>query len=189
MPLIVLNKCVVSPADFVAFWQPRYSYSDRTYRENISLRTPESLLALFQWKIGAWLYESNKEHVNKCFISRIDEWKSLPPDTGAAEFLEQIFKTGVPIWRIFWLHCWNQRFPIYDQHVHRAMVYVQTGKIEELPETDAPKIDSYLEAYLPFYDEHFKEIDVPRRADQALWAFGKFMKTWEKTRVPATDEN
>jgi len=39
----------------------------------------------------------------------------------------------------------------------------------------------YVDRYLPFWNEHFARLD-PRAVDQALWAFGKFMK--EKRNTP-----
>lgn len=84
------------------------------------------------------------------------------------------FGNGGAIWRIFWLHCHRpDEFPIYDQHVHRAMVYVQTGETEEIPNYDPRIIDAYINRYLPFHVQ-FEAIDR-RSVDKALWAFGKFI--------------
>jgi hypothetical protein len=69
------------------------------------------------------------------------------------------------------------RFPIYDQHVHRAMAFIQTGALEEIPTDDAQKIASYIHRYLPFHAT-FAGIgiqSVNRAVDKALWAFGKFL--------------
>jgi hypothetical protein len=186
MPMIVLNQRETTPVDFVSFWQPRYAYpNDSVYTVNIRLGTPDSLKALFRWKIGERLWKTSQKLINENFISRSPEWESLAFDTTAEQFLDK-FSNGGPIWRIFWLHCWNQRFPIYDQHVHRAMMFIKTGRSEELSGTEAEKISSYLNCYRPFFDEKFEGIK-PRHADQALWTFGKFIKTWEKKTPAAFD--
>jgi hypothetical protein len=72
-------------------------------------------------------------------------------DESPSELLAR-FREGGVIWRIFWLHCWQpERFPIYDQHVHRAMRFLQTGKPDEIPLREADKIRAYLSDYMPFH--------------------------------------
>ena len=45
----------------------------------------------------------------------------------------------------------NQRFPIYDQHVHRAMVFVEEGRFEELDTfSEEEVVEFYLTRYLRF---------------------------------------
>ena len=69
-----------------------------------------------------------------------------------------------------------ERFPIYDQHVHRAMAFLQTGEREEIPDYDPQKVESYWRRYLPFHAT-FEGIES-RSVDKALWAFGKFLKEY-----------
>jgi hypothetical protein len=91
----------------------------------------------------------------------------------AEQFLAR-FDGGGAIWRIFWLHLWQpMRFPIYDQHVHRAMRFIQAGVIEETPERESEKIHSYTDQYLQFY-ARFDGINH-REVDEALWTYGKFL--------------
>ena len=101
----------------------------------------------------------------------------MPKDTSAETFLAQ-FATGGVIWRIFWLHCWQpDRFPIYDQHVHRAMMLIEDREPDDLAaKDDKRKIRLYLDRYLPFH-RRFAGSDQ-RSVDRALWAFGKFIKAW-----------
>jgi hypothetical protein len=173
-----------SPREFVEFWAQRYydSHED-LYTTNINRPpTEETLTALFKWKIGAWLFARALERtVKPRFLSRIEEARALPHDAGA--FLKT-FADGGAIYRIFWLHCWHpRRFPIYDQHVHRAMVFIQDGRVEELGEySDEAKIAKYLEWYIPFF-EQFRDADISfnleadgvpgRKVDRALMAFGQ----------------
>jgi hypothetical protein len=97
----------------------------------------------------------------------------LSPDESASDLLVR-FSEGGAIFRIFWLHCWRpELFPIYDQHVHRAMRFIEAGVREEIPGNDAQKIRSYLDNYLPFH-AGFDGI-AWRQVDKALWAFGKFL--------------
>ena len=84
------------------------------------------------------------------------------------------------------MHCWYpDRFPIYDQHVHRAMSYIQDGTLDKLEKhRDQDVIKLYLDRYMPFFEE-FGKIDVPfdpkldgirsRKADRALSSFGLYV--------------
>jgi hypothetical protein len=180
-----------SVLEFVEFWSELYDYgNDEPYQRNINgPHTPEGLLELFRWKIGDRFFEAKKHILKRCFISRRKDAQRLVrdlPRTGLREFAERFlvdhFKGGGAIWRIFWLHCWDNRFPIYDQHVHRAMTYIEDKKPEELSGfLDKKKIRLYLDRYLPFF-EHFKGIDS-RMVDRALWQFGKSLPRAKKPKV------
>jgi hypothetical protein len=176
-----------SPREFVEFWARRYSDpNERLYTEYINCphQTAETLTTLFKWKIGARFFTRTLERMVKPhFLSRIEEARALPLDISASDFLNT-FRDGGPIYRIFWLHSWHpRRFPIYDQHVHRAMVFIQHGRVEELSgHSDEGKITKYLECYIPFF-ETFRDANIPfdleldgvpgRKVDRALMAFGQ----------------
>lgn len=175
-----------SPREFIEFWALRYSdRNEGLYTANINRPpTAETLTALFKWKIGAWLFVKRLERtVKPHFLERIEETRALPPDISAADFLS-IFPDGGAIYRIFWLHCWHpHRFPIYDQHVHRAMAFIQRGRVEESGVySDEAKIAKYLDCYIPFFDS-FRDMGVPfdsesdgiptRKVDRALMTFGQ----------------
>ena len=125
---------------------------------------------------GGKLSRIKEQSVENNYIDHIDKAQSLSCDTTAEQFLDH-FPLGGAIWRIFWMHCWQPgRFPIYDQHVHRAMSYIENHQREDLASMkDEIKIRIYLDRYLPFYSQ-FAGID-PRQVDRALWACGKHIKT------------
>ena len=173
--MIIYEPKKVDRGAFVEFWSQRYHYGqEHLYFENIGQPpTIESVLALFIWKNGTPLSALKLQSVMQNFVQRMDELKSIPIEENARDFLER-FTAGGAIWRVFWLHCWQpNKFPIYDQHVHRAMAFIKTGSKEEIPVYDPRKIDSYINRYLPFYAE-FHGIDH-REVDKALWSFGKFL--------------
>lgn len=64
-------------------------------------------------------------------------------------------------------------FPIYDQHVHRAMAHLQGWTELEIPKSNKKKIEIYLEEYLDFYNS-FKGLPH-KKVDEALWSYGKFL--------------
>jgi hypothetical protein len=174
MRLIVYRVENADANEFVEFWSSRYSgYDDEFYEANVGRElTEERILALFEWKNGTPLSGSKRNSVLRNFVARRDEL-SHAANESPSDLLKRFGEGGV-IWRIFWLHCWQPaRFPIYDQHVHRAMRFLEAGRAEEIPAKDAAKIRAYLSEYMPF---HARFQDMPHRAvDKALWAFGKLI--------------
>jgi hypothetical protein len=171
-----LRRHIVPAKEFVERWEPLYNdpledlYSDHVGRP----LTPESVRLLFEWKNGGKLSRFKQASVEVNYVGRLDELRTLPHDTPATEFLKR-FDNGGAIWRIYFLHIWApHRYPIYDQHVHRAMALIETGRSTEIPRGDGAKIAAYLDRFVPFYST-FHGLE-PRRVDKALWACGKYMK-------------
>jgi len=167
----------VSATAFVNYWAPQYNYKNESlYADNIGKSlTVKRINELFEWKNGFRLSQSKQRSVDNNYISRISELKRVSRSASANTFLSQ-FDAGGAIWRIFWLHCWNpDRFPIYDQHVHRAMGFIERQVVEEIPISDAKKVESYIERYLPFHKK-FRGINS-RSVDRALWFFGKSLQS------------
>ena len=162
-------------AQFVDFWSQRYEYAhEDLYDNNIGQElTEQRIVELFVWKNGTPLSERKRNSVSQNFVARRHELGQFQDNFNARDFFNH-FENGGAIWRIFWLHCYRpEEFPIYDQHVHRAMAYIEAGEIEEIPNYDPRKIDAYIDRYLPFHQQ-FAAIDG-RAVDKALWAFGKFI--------------
>ena len=175
MTLIIYEPVEVGAHAFVKFWAARYGGYDETfYQDNIGKElTSDRILEWYEWKNGMRLADLKRKTVMTNFVNRRPELDELSLEVGARPFLEK-FNSGGAIWRIFWLHCWQPaRFPIYDQHVHRAMHFIQTGAKEEISTRDSEKITSYIDQYLPFYSR-FNGINH-REVDKALWAYGKFL--------------
>lgn len=173
--MIIYEPKKVDRAAFVAFWSQRYQYAqEHLYDDNIGMPlTEKRVLDLFKWKNGTPLSGLKLQSVMRNFVNRIEELHAIPLDANANTFLSR-FAEGGAIWRIFWLHCWQPgRFPIYDQHVHRAMAFLESGTKEEIPSFDPRKIDSYVNRYLHFYS-NLKDLGH-RDVDRALWSFGKFL--------------
>jgi hypothetical protein len=160
---------------FVDFWSQRYQYSEEhLYDDNIGHElTDQRILDLYRWKNGTLLSEKKYNSVQRNFIQRRGELAKFEASLVVGEFLAH-FDEGGAIWRIFWLHCFRPgEYPIYDQHVHRAMAFIQNGELEEIPQRNPGKIEAYIGRYMPFH-EQFSTIDR-RKLDRALWSFGKFL--------------
>jgi len=173
MKLWTLGRQATRAADFVRYWSAIYDYDDdETYTSIIGKPlTKRRLMALFRWKNGGKISASKTASIERNYVPNIGKGKS-EDDVWA------LVHKGAPygaVWNIFFAHClMPSKFPIYDQHVHRAMTYLQEGVPSEIPTRKQAVIKSYRGRYVPFY-ESFKG-SVPRSVDRALWAFGKFIK-------------
>jgi hypothetical protein len=193
-----LFTCLAIPAEddfFVDFWASQYRYDlEHLYEANISIKpfTEVVINNLYEWKNGSKLSGNKAKSVKQNYIlKKEDDFvqraitfpQSASTDEAAgfaAEFLSRGFREGGAIWRTFWLHCCNQRFPIYDQHVHRAMIFIEEGRIEELDAfSDEKKVEFYLTEYLRFHPRFSGE---QRKIDKALVTFGSFLKAWPTIR-------
>lgn len=173
-------------SEFVEFWHRLYSdkdmrLDDELYTPNIlGPHTRETLLSLFKWKVGDRFFQTHLPGIQRNFIDRMKVAASLSPDATVSSWLKA-FPDGGAIYRIFWMHCWNPAdLPIYDQHVHRAMIFIQEGRIEELERfPDKDKLELYRNKYIAF-NLSFSG-DDRRKVDRALFAFGQFIK---KQKLP-----
>jgi len=130
MRLLIYRSETVQTEEFVSFWASQYDfrrYPDDVYFKYIGKRTLEAISALFEWKNGGPLSAKKRKSIKQNYLDRLDEIKSLQTDFSPREFLNK-FSEGGAIWRIFWLHCCRPAFPIYDQHVHRAMIFITGGQ-------------------------------------------------------------
>ena len=175
LDLPIFKETFVSPPEFIDFWSRQYSYNkEYLYDVNIGNElTEERIWNLFLWKNGRPLSQKKRISVRQNFIDEKKIEKILIPDSFLTTYLN---RPGGAIWRIFWLHCNHPgKYPIYDQHVHRAMAKINGWKNLEIPYYNKKKVETYVNQYLPFWDR-FLEFS-PKRVDEALWVYGKFLKT------------
>jgi hypothetical protein len=172
--LPILRSHHVTPKDFVQFWERLYSgYDENFYRDNIDKPlTEERINAWFEWK-NATPLSANKSETIRRYLSPQER---IGHDADAGTLAAFLNRPGGAIWRIFWLHLQHPRhFPIYDQHVHRAMGFMLGWANLTIPAHNPAMVRSYLASYCPFF-KRFDDSDH-RQVDRALWSFGRFLKT------------
>jgi len=190
----MIIKCLVpgfrqvTGEQFVRFWEQLYDgYDESFYRDNIEQPlTEERIKGWFVWKNRTPLSAQKIETIRRYFLPD-NERTSRDADTGSlTAFLN---RPGGAIWRIFWLHLQHpHHFPIYDQHVHRAMAFMLEWpeSDREIPALNLKKINMYLEEYRPFFDR-FDDCEY-RQVDRALWSFGRFLKNYRRAiTLPPND--
>lgn len=88
------------------------------------------------------------------------------------------FKPMSAVWKIFLLHLIKpEYYPIYDQHIHRAYLYIHQKDYSDIKNTisNIAKEDFYFKKYLEFV--HSIEGCSLKQIDEALFAFGRFLNS------------
>jgi hypothetical protein len=187
LDLPIYLRAHASTTDFVTFWSRQWSDKDKRSDENyydVHIKRPltdDGLRDLFRWKNQMPL-SARKQRTLERIVAGRERLVHLSPDTKPEAFLNQ-FREGKAIWRIFLLHCWSNahgtnKYPIYDQHVHRAMTFICKGEREESGDwSDKVKVKAYLTRYICFFNR-FSDLD-PQKVDRALMVFGRFIKAYQ----------
>lgn len=159
--------------EFLAYWSSKYINADEwKYDNNISKTKPfteEAREQLFQWKNGTG---------NKIAEKKMKGILQNYPLHFCGDIKRRYLEASQPggaIWNIFYAHCLEPEiWPIFDQHVYRAMMHLKTGDILELSPKDPDKYNIYINEYTIF----FKSFNgySHRVIDKALMSFGKYLK-------------
>ena len=155
---------------FLDHWSEKYpdSYDPRKYDPYVGRPLSESSrLLLFEWKNGSTLSKKKRDSVLKNYPL------SFPKSKLEKRYLNPEASGGA-IWNIFYMHCVDpDSWPIFDQHTFRAMHFMKTGAVAELPAVKAKIVRLYQTEYMPFV--RLLNSDS-RKIDRALFSFGKFLK-------------
>jgi hypothetical protein len=168
---------------FIDHWASRYRDGDndkRLYDRHIKgdMRKANVLIELFNWKNGGRgkIAQKKLDSIHRNYLGCWTEDAELE-----TRYLDPR-KKGGPIWNIFYLHCrFPERYPIYDQHAYRAMIYIQSGAIcEEKSDLDRkpwPFVYESYKTYRDFVDSIGRATGRNLRTiDRALYTFGQFLK-------------
>jgi hypothetical protein len=176
----ILSQRECTADKFVDFWSAQYSFpNEDLYTQHISksIFSREDLKSLFLWKNGMRLSGKKDAALNGKVLRRLTAINELKTKFLQEQF-DRKFTDLSAIWKIFLLHCVQpQTYPIFDQHVYRAMCYMQSGVITELRNNSTRKYKQYFESYVPFYSSVVKcSCRDSVKVDRALWVFGKTLK-------------
>lgn len=190
MPILIKKDTNIS--QFIKFWSDCYPYDENKenlYINNINQKddfTNTILLSLFEWKNGLPLSKNKKESIEKKILIKIEIINDLKKKFDL-EIFEKEFKKVSLIWKVFLLHIINpDTYPIFDQHVLRAMRYIKSSKIEEITYNDTEKKKIYFNEYINFFNKIKLETSsnvTNKKIDEALWSFGKFLKSNYKKMI------
>lgn len=165
---------------FIDCWSRFYDYSGTdTYHKHLKNHplTVDDLHELFKWKNGMRLSVLKDNSLETKIIPKLKIINNLRGERKLSfQTINDNFSDVSAIWRIFLAHIINsEKFPIFDQHVYRAMIFLLTNKIEELKNNDQIKLHKYEHEYLIFFNSVSPEITDYKKYDEAMWTFGKFL--------------
>ncbi len=185
-----MNLPILSPVkssnihQFIEYWSKLYFYPDIHFYKNIhkTILAPHDLQELFQWKNGmnlSFKKQTSLDRKVQPLLYQINKYKN-EKDIDLQCF-QNTFKEVSTVWKIFILHIIKPtQFPIYDQNVHRAYLYITNKEYRNFKYnslSNKKKEQFYFEEYLPFI-EGLKFEDV-EKLDKAFFVFGQFINTKE----------
>jgi hypothetical protein len=176
---LIFNREVRFP-EFVQFWSGFYNYPlEHLYAERISKSqfTRDDITKLFEWKNGGRLSQK-KQNALRGIIEKLDIINKLKSELCLTTFQKE-FNHVSAIWKIYLLHLIApQSYPIFDQHVCRAFYFLKDNQAKEIPSNNVGKEKIYFNEYVKFFNGLSNNKEVSRKkVDEALWAFGKFLKS------------
>ncbi|HZW38462.1 MAG TPA: hypothetical protein VFF33_04100 [Ignavibacteriaceae bacterium] len=171
------KKC--SKKEFVEFWSSLYNYDyPELYNKSIIKKSfkNKDIENLFLWKNGMRLSFPKQIALKKKVLAKLSIINKLKRNFSLEKFNEE-FQNLSAIWKIFLLHCIRPDiYPIFDQHVFRAMSYILSSGIIEISKYDKKKYEQYFKLYLPFFYELLEKDFSKINLDKSLWMFGRSLK-------------
>ena len=180
---------------FIEQWSSLYNYDKmHLYDSNIikSVFEEKDLKDFYKWKNGSDLSEKKGSSLEKKILSKLHlinkfkqdfNNKSNKNDTIDKFSIE--FKDVSFVWKIFLLHIISpNNYPIYDQHVHRAYLFLnrdESFKNIENTISEKEKCKFYFNIYLPFINRKIEENNEFKiqDIDKAFFSFGQFLKKYK----------
>ncbi len=167
---------------FINFWSRLYTYPSESLYKDIIYKeqfNEADLQQLFTWKNGMKLSQLKQNSLDNKIKSKLNLINTLKSnnEVNIVNFRDS-FNNVSAVWKIFLLHIIKpNRYPIYDQHVHRAYNFICELDYNTISNTisDKEKEQFYFGAYLEFVDGltgyNLKNVD------EAFFAFGQFLRT------------
>jgi len=177
---------------FINYWEKFY---DERYKEDYFeiITKPvweiSDIDRLFKWKNNMGKKEKKLGKTKRIYVEKVvanlDWVNENRHKISYPDFVNRFKKLG-PIWSITLLHAMEPlSYPIYDQHVHRAYCFLEGKELEELKTKDV--YTRYQNEYLLFFKtftfDVVKEYAQMKKVDNALWAFGKYLKQYSAMLV------
>lgn len=184
---IITNRQSGSLQEFISFWSKLYVYDNAVLYERIHNKTlsEDDLKDLYKWKNGMKLSQAKEKSLNTKIISKLEIVNNLRAASNFdLEYFLKEFKQVSVVWKVFLLHILKpNRFPIYDQHVHRAYRFInnQSSNGIKASMNESVKLKFYFEEYYPFVRQ--SQMTDLKKMDEAFFAFGQFINIGNQKKL------
>jgi hypothetical protein len=163
---------------------------EHLYKQNISklVFSSADVGQLYEWKNGSRLSQKKQAAFDTKIGARLQHINQFKQELNVNQFRKE-FADVSAIWKLFLLHIIApDTYPIFDQHVFRAYWFLTTRTIQEIPLPDKEKETIYFQGYLAFFNGIAEAAQQPRKQiDEALFSFGRFLKTSYGRSIHAAD--
>lgn len=156
---------------------PESISSDSKYLNNIGKKrqNKKSIQSLFEWKNGSILSKDKQLSLSSKILPKVSLINKLKIEFNFELFQENFCNVSM-IWRFFLLHIIDPKsYPIWDQHVYRAIYFINNKEIINAKNHNQKKEKYYFDVYIPYFNKYKAKGVDPRVIDMALWSFGKFL--------------
>ena len=169
---------------FIEHWYEVYKVTTRIntfYDEVIGQDrfSKRDIRQLFDWKNGIPINGHRQKTASvEAVLDKLKLVNQLKQTWDEALFKEH-FGTMSAIWQIFLLNLIAPRqYPIFDQHVYRAYRFI-TGRVivKKIPGSRRLQLEFYRGTDITFFNAIRPPRMLVRRVDNALWTFGRFLKS------------
>ena len=184
---IIINRQSGSLQEFISFWSKLYVYDNAVLYERIHNKTlsEDDLKDLYKWKNGMKLSQAKEKSLNTKIISKLEIVNNLRAASNFdLEYFLKEFKQVSVVWKVFLLHILKpNRFPIYDQHVHRAYRFINNQSSNDIRASmkESLKLEFYFEEYYPFVRQ--SQMTDLKKMDEAFFAFGQFINIGNQKKL------
>lgn len=180
--MFIIEKKEVNFETFATFWSEKYNYSKPiewaldNLNFGMGLMSPSDIKSLFTTKDSEenplFKFKSPLE-----LIKGIDTFRKLQKHYDEALFQKEFGHLSI-VGQIVLLQMLNPTsFPMFDAHIYRGFSFLKSGKIAELEDLTKPEqFEAYL-AYKSFLMVNISETLSLKKADKAVWAFGKYLES------------
>lgn len=180
LPIIKI-KPQVSLGEFIIFWSKQYHYPKDVYDKIIAKKQfdKKDIEEIYKWKNGSELSKSKQNSLKNKITKKIVVVNKLKQQANfSIEEFKKHFSDVSFVWKIFLLHIINpKKFPIYDQHIHRAYNFIHGLNWKDINHAinEKKKSEFYFDVYLKFI--HKNKINDIQKLDESFFAFGQFINT------------
>ena len=184
---IITNRQSGSLQEFISFWSKLYVYDNAVLYERIHNKTlsEDDLKDLYKWKNGMKLSQAKEKSLNTKIIIKLEIVNNLRAASNFdLEYFLKEFKQVSVVWKVFLLHILKpNRFPIYDQHVHRAYRFINNQSSNDIRASmkESLKLEFYFEEYYPFVRQ--SQMTDLKKMDEAFFAFGQFINIGNQKKL------